>query len=314
MTSEINSLLKGSLVSTVEFDTNKKIIGVSTANLTPNESGIAPLGKQGAFKVEKEEAIETFDIAVNDALAAPVEETIENVDLPKMDEPAQGGKFIPEPQESDIVLENPVDVSGIDTLSSLTAPVSEEQSTTTEIVEPVVEPELDIQLPEMPEQVVAEAPSGLNDNLFVDTPSEAVETIPVTDTTPVENPEMLAQSAPAVETASAILPSLTDMEVAEKQTSTVETAPVINLDSILDQKKKELIDRINALTEAEISKYSDELKELFSKNNAKINAKINEVDASKNSKPDMSDASLMNDALSRIDNIAGIDSNNGISM
>lgn len=314
MTSEINNLLRGNVVSTVEFDTNKKIIGVSTANLTPNESGITPLGKQGAFEVKKEEAIETFDIAVNDALNKPVEDTIENIDLPKIGEPKESvGKFIPEPQESDIVLENPVSVDSMSSLSSLSMPKLDEPSEEIKEEVQINEPAFDIQMPEMPGEVVAEAPSGLNDNLFVDTPSdlqntvapvEEVETPIISNDVPLE-PDPIE---PIPEPTHVEFPSLPNEEIIEP--AKPEVAPVIDLDSILEEKRKNLVDRINALTEAEINKYSEELKDLFSKNNSQTKT----VESEQNDKIDTPDNSLINDALSRIDNMAISNSSSGISM
>ena len=67
MISEVDSILKGRVESTVEYEATRKIIGISQANLTPGKDGVVPLAKQNAFVTEarKEEvvALETLDFS-----------------------------------------------------------------------------------------------------------------------------------------------------------------------------------------------------------------------------------------------------------
>ena len=80
MISEVQNILRGSVLSTVQYDTSRKLIGVSTANLVPAANGVAPLSKQGAFQVpEKTETVEK-----------PVEkEEVQTVQTPKRGRPSK---------------------------------------------------------------------------------------------------------------------------------------------------------------------------------------------------------------------------------
>ena len=49
LTSEVENILNGQLESKTE---NLKAIGVSTANLLPDQNGEVPLSKQGAFSIK----------------------------------------------------------------------------------------------------------------------------------------------------------------------------------------------------------------------------------------------------------------------
>ena len=194
MISEVENIKKGLVVSTSDFDNNKKIIGVNNDNITPDENGICPLGKQGAFI--KEEPIETFEeVSALDTLSSVsnnVEETLDFAPKPAAPAPTpvdgapvpmssftptqvptedptkmEGTpKFIlPAATVSDTTMESPVEVAPTDTLNTLIvetpAPI-EEASKPEEETEAVVE----LQMPVMDEEVLASEPTGVDNSLF----------------------------------------------------------------------------------------------------------------------------------------------------
>ena len=187
MTGEVENILKGSVVTTVEYDTGRRLIGVSTANLIPGPNGVAPLSKQGAFQVpEKTEVTETVDFVQAISNAQNAEDAIvETVDLPMLDQQ----NAIKEPVHSDVITENPVQVENPSAMSSFDLPKIEMPTnvTPTEEVAPVA---IEIQMPEMTDAVVADEPTGLNEQLFegaapVEETTAAVEAAPIVEEVPI---------------------------------------------------------------------------------------------------------------------------------
>lgn len=163
MISEVENVKKGLVVSTVGFDTDKKVIGVATTNLIPGPTGIAPLEKQGAFQVQETETVD-FSQAISNAQAQPVE-LAGQIELPVL---GSTNNTLKVPETSDVISENPIQVenpanlTGFD-IPNLEAIQEEPQTQQAEVVEPVA---LEIQMPEMPSVVVADEPSTLNESLF----------------------------------------------------------------------------------------------------------------------------------------------------
>ena len=211
MTSEVENIKMGLVVTTTDFDNNKKIIGVNDANITPDENGVSPLGKQNAFI--KEEKIEQFD-AVAPADAQPaVEETLDFGPKTTVEAPAEsavpaaaeppkseGPKFVlPEALVSDTVDAPAVDVAPTDTLQTLlnetpaTPPleIRKEEETTEE-------KQIELQIPVMDEEVLAGEPTAVNNDLFVDAGASSLEEKPA-EAAPVETPAD-APAAPAEDT------------------------------------------------------------------------------------------------------------------
>ena len=136
MISEIDNISKGRVEATVEYDSNKKLIGVATSNLLPGVDGLPPLAKQGAFEKVKEAT--STDVSAMDALTdtlAPADdeyEKIEKLDLQNLssqndsnalntpDGQAIGGQEKDSLEtNSDIVFENPLDVKNPHELDGL---------------------------------------------------------------------------------------------------------------------------------------------------------------------------------------------------
>ena len=161
MTSEMEKILKGKVVSTAEYESSKKTIGVSTKNLIANENGIVPLGKQGAF-----EQVETIDFA--DAISGvqnqPADIIEETLDLPILDDsPLENN--IDVQKTTEILEEKPIQVENPNRLSEFQIP-NIEATEINEKQEEIEKKPLDIELPTMPEAIVADEPSVLDNNLF----------------------------------------------------------------------------------------------------------------------------------------------------
>ena len=173
MTSEIENILNGQVVRKVNAD---KAIGVSTANLMPDEKGEIPLSKQSAFEIPT--AAETQS-------AAPVatQEVTEEVDLTQST-PAvpveETAPIIPTPavtptesvvsdtiSEAPVSVTEPTELGGIDFKSAIPDIPFAEEPQVQEPVETEVEP---VELPEMPEAILAEEPTSVDEGLFVDSP------------------------------------------------------------------------------------------------------------------------------------------------
>lgn len=190
MIGEIENIKKGLVVSTVEYDTSKKIIGVSTTNLIPGPTGVAPLEKQGAFQTPQVSETIDFVQAINNT-QVPVEEPTGQVELSVLDAPADNSG-LKVPVASDVIVDNPVQVENPSNLTGFDMPNIEavQEEVKEEVpTEPVA---IDIQMPEMPSVVVADEPTGLNESLFEGA-------TPQTETSILEEPTNTQEVVPVVE-------------------------------------------------------------------------------------------------------------------
>ena len=221
MISEVENITKGLVVSTVEFDTSKKVIGVSTKNLTPDPTGIAPLGKQGAFQVEATETID-FTQAINSAQAQVPEPVAESIELPVLGSNVEN-TGLKAPVTSDVISENPVQVENPANLTGFDIPNIETPQEETQQEVPAEPVAIDIQMPEMPSVVVADEPSGLNESLFEGAEIQKAPVSILEETVPVQEQVVPTPEVSNVqETAVNIeMPTIPSMGVAE-QPSTVE--------------------------------------------------------------------------------------------
>lgn len=198
MISELEKIQSGLVETTVEFDTQRKVIGVATTNLLPNENGIVPLSKQGAFQIV-EQAVETVDFteAVNDVQNSNNEELIEQLDLPVLGE-TQEPSTLQEPVHSDVLTESPVSVENPGDLSGfkIPEPVVEEEPAVMEPIGPVV---ADIQMPQMPETIVANEPEVTNQDIFESIPTLQQEEPQVNDAPQLTQSEEILNSIPTAE-------------------------------------------------------------------------------------------------------------------
>ncbi len=190
MVSEVENLLKGTLVATEEFENSKKTIGIADSNITPDANGICPLGKQGVFTPAQTETLETFDAGT-----------------------APGLDGIPEAKVSDVITDNPIEVASPEALGSVDLP------TIPDVEEPEIEmPSLDIQMPVLDGEVLAAEPNGVDDNLFVtdspmplenvDAPAEAPA-----EEKPAEEPALAAEEEKPAEETVPELPAEPEIEM-----------------------------------------------------------------------------------------------------
>ena len=205
MTGEVQNILKGSVVTTVEYDTGRRLIGVSTSNLIPGANGVAPLSKQGAFQVpEKADTLETVDFVQAISNVQGQDDTIaETVDLPMLDQqPAP----LKEPVHSDVITENPVQVENTASMGSFDLPSIEMPTQPEQPVEEVTPVAMDIQMPQMTEAIVADEPTGTNDQIFEGSeqpaPTSILESTLVAEVAPItETPVAeVTEISPTIET------------------------------------------------------------------------------------------------------------------
>ena len=261
MTSEVENILNGEVVRKEGTD---KVIGVSTANLMPDEKGEVPLSKQSAFQIEPVQAplpetvdyeeptpevTEELDLGPEQAVpaepvapvvpetpfaaeapvegapvlpeepATPVEEAAPEVPVAPAEEAAP---VLPEEApavgESDTITEEPVEVAAPTELGTVdfnsiipNIPLVDERPQ--EEVAEETQAEAPVELPEMPEEIMAEAPTTVNNELFVDNqPAQPVaqpEAEPDADLNPI--------SSGAVEETLDITPQAPELPVAQEE-------------------------------------------------------------------------------------------------
>ena len=146
LTSEVENIMNGSVVR--KEGAIDKAIGVSTINLEPDVNGMVPLSNQSAFQLETSTLIQP---------QAP-KDTLEEV---------------------------PISVASTEDLGSFNIPSPTAQIVNEEIPEAEkVDVPLNIAMPQMPDTILAEEPSSVNNDLFA--------------TTQIENPTQApAEVAPA---------------------------------------------------------------------------------------------------------------------
>lgn len=211
MVSEIENLEKGIVVSTIEYDANKRIIGIGTPTITPNPAtGIAPLSKQTAFVPEvKESLAEVAEkvLGTNPNQAVPIQE-------PTSGQP----KTIPTPTLNDSIsteavnVEIPTDLGNLSTVKEVAEPI---KNSIAEITKSIPAPtEAKVEVPEIavpvaepvatPQEVLATEPTGVNEQLFASAPAPTENTIEVptesiaavTSTIPPKSVAPIAQTVP----------------------------------------------------------------------------------------------------------------------
>ena len=171
LTSEVEAIMNGSVVR--KEGAVDKAIGVSTINLQPNENGIVPLSSQSSFKLE------------TPAVA-----------------PSQAPK--------DTLEEVPIAVAATDNMGTFNIPSPETPLVSEELpAEEKVDVPLNIDMPQMPETVLAEEPTSINNSMFATTPVESQEVKSAEVQTPEVTPEVVPQAPVAPENVS--LPTLEEI-------------------------------------------------------------------------------------------------------
>lgn len=176
MTSEVENIMNGVVVRKVAAD---KAIGVSTSNLMPNEKGEVPLSKQTNFQIVSPTMTQTPSLVTEELDLTPSSDK----DLGEQESTLT--QVTPTvPIINDIISDNPVDVvaptqlDGLDIDSIIpNIPFVSDEDVKKETVEGTVE-ENNAELPSMPETILAEEPTGIDDNLFVNVQNMTTPVVP----------------------------------------------------------------------------------------------------------------------------------------
>ncbi len=224
MISEVDNIIKGRVVNTMENDANKRIIGISDASVK-SADGVspAPLSKQGAFTVEQTENIAQISekilggqeagVEVTDGMpdVAPVPVSVEPIAEPVHTETVDAVAVEMGNTESLAGLQNPLtspvqsvpgmtdeevaaQQTGLDKLSEAVSPILDSVMNIT----PPPEIPVDVELPANEEAVVATEPTEVvADALFASAPSTTVDSEPAAAEEVIPNP--LPEPAPMPE-------------------------------------------------------------------------------------------------------------------
>lgn len=186
MTSEVENITKGRLQKTMDYEGEKKIIGIAQSTIvSPDGISPAPLSKQSAFVVMQEENIQQ-------AAAKVLGTDIPDVAGVSITAPGE----LQAPSVSDITLDSSVKMENSENLGTMAAPgiisadgtkvengptsfdqIADAVTSGIESVlatEPVPEIPTDITLPENKEEVVGLEPAAPADALFAGAPAEDV--------------------------------------------------------------------------------------------------------------------------------------------
>lgn len=186
MTGEIQNILKGSVRTTVEYDTSKRLIGVATSNLIPGPTGEAPLGKQGAF--QKVEAEITAQPPMQDSIPAPAE--VQN-QVPQTE--------LKEPSSSSVITENPVQVQDPSAMTSFEMPEIKLPSSLQPQAQPSAPQAVEIEMPKMTDEVVANEPVGTDENLFEENQAPSQPETAVSNDQQTQSNQMVDIKLPVIE-------------------------------------------------------------------------------------------------------------------
>lgn len=168
MICEKETILKGLVMKTADYDTGKKIIGISSANLTPNEAGNVPLSKETAFVKPTLEEVHPNSEIVESLNFVPSE--TENQEKIQESNPLDTKDEI---QESNPLLESdPLADINPQRLNEIEVDIFKGIETIPEekVEEKVPVVSTDLEMPVM-EQVIAQEPDSVNEDLFASLPS-----------------------------------------------------------------------------------------------------------------------------------------------
>jgi len=185
MTGEMSAILSGRVEATIDYANSRKVIGVSNDKI---EGDPCPLGKQNAFKKEEIEQFEEIGALdkVDEMQTSGVEETLD-FGAPAAASAASDAtqsKFLPPADISDTTNEIPVNTAPTDNLTSF---VSESGATALEIMTeaPTEAEKIELDIPAA-EEVIATAPTGVDNSLFETANKSTLEPAPV-ETQPTES-------------------------------------------------------------------------------------------------------------------------------
>lgn len=251
LTSEVEAIMNGSVVR--KEGAVDKAIGVSTINLQPNENGIVPLSSQSSFKLE------------TPAVA-----------------PSQAPK--------DTLEEVPIAVAATDNMGTFNIPSPETPLVSEELpAEEKVDVPLNIDMPQMPETVLAEEPTSINNSMFATTPVESQEVKSAEVQTPEVTPEVVPQApvaptpepvstpvAPASVLAGNIVAPQAEEQVVTNSESNASDVSVPELTSELPSVGENKL-QVSKEYIADVIKFTDDLIERINKFKVEMNEKLNNI-------------------------------------
>ena len=215
MTGEMSAVLSGRVEATIDYANSRKVIGVSNDKI---EGDPCPLGKQNAFKKEEIEQFEEIGALdkVDEMQTSGVEETLD-FGAPATASAASDAtqsKFLPPADVSDTTNEIPVDTAPTDNLTSF---VSESGATALEIMTeaPTEAEKIELDIPAA-EEVVATAPTGVDNSLFESVNESTLAAVPAEPTAAVESAPAEAQPAEATEESKIVAVTAISPELVKK--------------------------------------------------------------------------------------------------
>lgn len=236
MTSEIENILRGRVETSPNYQA--RVIAVKSQNLMADATGIAPLSKTNAFIKEE----------VNNA-----NNQIESLDFLMRPESSIKSEM-KAPEYSDVTLENPVEVANTKDLSDFNMTASSEV-----VNNPVAEVQtntyapIDIQMPQMPERIVALEPKEVNPNMFEATNNETnqIAQTPMFTSELVNNNEVVIDGAEDI--AATMVPPVVNpvpetapvVEQTSVNPEPVQSAPVAEEEIVLENPVAEAMTGIN---------------------------------------------------------------------
>ncbi len=290
MTGEMSAILSGRVEATIDYANSRKVIGVSNDKI---EGDPCPLGKQNAFKKEEIEQFEEIGALdkVDEMQTSGVEETLDfgapaAASVVGAANDATQSKFLPPADVSDTTNEIPVDTAPTDNLTSF---VSESGATALEIMTeaPTEAEKIELDIPAA-EEVIATAPTGVDNSLFENTNESKLEAVPEESVATVE-------AAPAE----------------AQPTATTEEDKIVAVTAI----SPELVKKILESFAADVSNYAkkrseeayNELSNAISHEAAPAQTAEDSLGAipsqDNNTEVPSFDSAIMNDAISQIANI-----------
>jgi hypothetical protein len=215
MTGEMSAILSGRVEATIDYANSRKVIGVSNDKI---EGDPCPLGKQNAFKKEEIEQFEEIGALdkVDEMQTSGVEETLD-FGAPAAASAASDAtqsKFLPPADISDTTNEIPVNTAPTDNLTSF---VSESGATALEIMTeaPTEAEKIELDIPAA-EDVIATAPTGVDNSLFETANKSTLEAAPAEPTAAAESAPADAQPAEATEESKIVAVTAISPELVKK--------------------------------------------------------------------------------------------------
>lgn len=300
MYSEVSNILKGRVESTIDYDSSKKIIGISTSNVSLNAQGVIPLAKQNAFKEEEKtnvdegvNALESIDLTPNDTEVVDFSSMNSTIDTPTLKEPSA---------VSDIAMDAPVSVESPASLGKFVTDIPEETQQPQELEQPGETPVFDIQMPIMPDKIVATEPKEIDPSLF-ELPKEEHPNLEIPNDNEIVMPSVLT-TEPASEIVAPNVEETHEEKLVPEENPLPEASTVINEPQVVET-KEEVHEASSGNVDEILNNLKSEIMDIVSK---KIDEAINKIKMMEDNKSKTTsevnlENPLMSDAFAQINNM-----------